>query len=176
MVRYSRLLNDIHNRESLRTGDLGDGNSLLRVVKESQPDEIYNLAAQSHVGVSFQMPLYTADVDGNGVLALLEAVRLCGLEKKTRFYQASTSELYGKVHAVPQDEETPFHPRSPYACAKLMGFWVTKNYREAYNMYACNGILFNHESPRRGETFVTRKVTMAIALILVGKQDFVELG
>ena len=140
------------------------------------PDEVYNLGAQSHVGVSFKMPLYTADVDATGTLVILEALRLCGLQNKTRFYQASTSELFGKVQAVPQDEETTFYPRSPYACAKLMAYWVTKNYREAYGMFACNGILFNHESPRRGEIFVTKKITMAVAAIFHGQQKEVILG
>ena len=160
----------------LHYGDLIDMHALVAILKEVQPDELYNLAAQSHVQVSFQMPLYTAQVDALGTLNLLEAVRLAGLTAKTRFYQASTSELYGKVQAVPQDESTPFYPRSPYAVSKLMAFWAVKNYREAYGMFACNGILFNHESPRRGETFVTRKITMAVAAIKLGKQDCLYLG
>ena len=161
---------------SLRAGDLCDANAITHLINDIKPDEVYNLGAQSHVAVSFKMPLYTADVDATGTLVLLEAIRLAGLQNKTRFYQASTSELYGKVQAVPQDEDTPFYPRSPYACAKLMAFWVTKNYREAYGMFTCNGILFNHESPRRGEIFVTRKITLAIAAIVLGQQEFVTLG
>mmetsp|Transcript_33842 Transcript_33842/g.107436 ORF Transcript_33842/g.107436 Transcript_33842/m.107436 type:complete len:381 (+) Transcript_33842:123-1265(+) len=160
----------------LHYGDLTDLQALCTLIRDIRPSELYNLAAQSHVQVSFQMPMYTAEVDGVGTLNLLEALRMCGQEHSCRFYQASTSELYGKVHAVPQSEETPFHPRSPYAVAKLMAFWAVVNYREAYNMYATNGILFNHESPRRGETFVTRKVTMAVANILREKQDCLYLG
>ena len=157
-------------------GDLTDSTNLIRIIQEVQPDEIYNLAAQSHVQVSFETPEYTANSDGLGTLRLLEAIRILGLEKKTRFYQASTSELYGKVRDIPQSETTPFYPRSPYGSAKLYAYWITMNYREAYGMYACNGILFNHESPLRGETFVTRKITMAIAKIKKGLQDILYLG
>jgi GDPmannose 4,6-dehydratase len=153
-----------------------DSSSLIRIVQAVQPDEIYNLAAQSHVAVSFEEPEYTADSDALGALRLLEAIRILGLEKKTRYYQASTSELYGKVQEVPQRETTPFYPRSPYAAAKLYAYWITINYREAYGMYACNGILFNHESPIRGETFVTRKITRALARIYLGLQDCLYLG
>ena len=160
----------------LHYAHLEDSMSLLQVIGKVQPDEIYNLAAQSHVQVSFDSPEFTADVDATGVLRVLEAVRLCGLTSKCRIYQASTSELYGKVEAVPQDENTPFHPYSPYAVAKLYGFWIVKEYREAYNMYCCSGILFNHESERRGETFVTRKITLAAARIAQGKQDKLYLG
>ena len=160
----------------LHYGDLADSMSLVRVVGLVKPDEIYNLAAQSHVQVSFDTPEYTADVDAVGVLRILEAVRLCGLEKTCRIYQASTSELYGKVEECPQDENTPFHPYSPYAVAKQYGFWITKEYREAYAMYCCSGILFNHESERRGETFVTRKISLAAARIAQGKQDKLYLG
>ncbi len=160
----------------LHYGDLGDSLSLVKIVAEVRPDEIYNLAAQSHVQVSFDVPEYTADVVATGVLRLLEAVRVCGLEKTCRIYQASTSELYGKVEEVPQNENTPFHPYSPYAVAKQYGFWIVKEYREAYNMYCCSGILFNHESERRGETFVTRKITLAAARIAQGKQDKLYLG
>ena len=157
-------------------GDLSDSMSIMRLVGMIKPDEIYNLAAQSHVGVSFDVPEYTADVVATGVLRILEAVRLCGLEKTCRIYQASTSELYGKVEEVPQNEKTPFHPYSPYAVAKLYGYWIIKEYREAYNMFCCSGILFNHESERRGETFVTRKITLAAARIAQGKQDKLYLG
>ncbi|ANU27624.1 GDP-mannose 4,6-dehydratase [Planococcus versutus] len=157
-------------------GDMTDTSNIIRLISEIKPDEIYNLAAMSHVKVSFETPEYTADVDGIGTLRILEAVRILGLEKKTRIYQASTSELYGKVQEVPQKETTPFYPRSPYGVAKLYGFWITKNYRESYNMFAVNGILFNHESERRGETFVTRKITMAVARIANGKQDKLLLG
>ena len=157
-------------------GDLSDSLSLVRLIGSIKPDEIYNLAAQSHVGVSFDVPEYTADVVATGVLRVLEAVRICGLEKTCRIYQASTSELYGKVEEVPQRETTPFHPYSPYAVAKQYGFWITKEYREAYNMFCCNGILFNHESERRGETFVTRKISLAAARIAQGKQDVLYLG
>ena len=157
-------------------GDMTDSMNLVRLMLEIQPDEIYNLAAQSHVAVSFEEPEYTANADGIGVLRVLEAVRVAGLTEKTRIYQASTSELYGKVAEIPQKETTPFHPRSPYGVAKLYGFWITKHYREAYNMYAVNGILFNHESERRGETFVTRKITLAVANILKGKQEKLYLG
>ncbi len=157
-------------------GDMTDTSNIIRLISEIKPDEIYNLAAMSHVKVSFETPEYTADVDGIGTLRILEAVRILGLEKKTRIYQASTSELYGKVQEVPQKETTPFYPRSPYGVAKLYGFWITKNYRESYDMFAVNGILFNHESERRGETFVTRKITMAVARIANGKQDKLLLG
>lgn len=160
----------------LHYGDLSDSMSILKVVKKVRPDEIYNLAAQSHVQVSFDVPEFTADVDATGVLRILEAVRLCGLENKCRIYQASTSELYGKVKEVPQNEETPFVPYSPYAVAKQYGYWIVKEYREAYNMFACNGILFNHESERRGETFVTRKITLAASRIAQGKQKKLYLG
>ncbi len=157
-------------------GDMTDTSNIIRLISEIKPDEIYNLAAMSHVKVSFETPEYTADVDGVGTLRILEAVRILGLEKKTRIYQASTSELYGKVQEVPQKETTPFYPRSPYGVAKLYGYWITKNYRESYDMFAVNGILFNHESERRGETFVTRKITMAVARIANGKQDKILLG
>jgi GDPmannose 4,6-dehydratase len=160
----------------LHYGDMTDANSLIRVVEKSQPDEIYNLAAQSHVAVSFEQPEYTANADGLGTLRLLDAIRVLGLERKLRFYQASTSELYGLVAETPQTERTPFHPRSPYGVAKLYAYWITVNYREAYGMYACNGILFNHESPVRGETFVTRKITRALARIKLGLQDCLYLG
>jgi GDPmannose 4,6-dehydratase len=160
----------------LHYGDMTDATNLIRIIQETQPDEIYNLAAQSHVQVSFEAPEYTADVDGLGTLRILEAIRILGMEKKTRFYQASTSELYGKVQETPQNEDTPFHPRSPYGAAKLYAFWITKNYREAYNMYAVNGILFNHESPRRGETFVTRKITRAAVRIADNQQEKLFLG
>jgi GDPmannose 4,6-dehydratase len=160
----------------LHFGDLTDTSNLVRIVQETQPDEIYNLGAQSHVAVSFESPEYTADVDGMGTLRLLEAIRILGLEKKTRFYQASTSELYGLVQETPQKETTPFYPRSPYAVAKMYAYWITVNYREAYGLYACNGILFNHESPRRGETFVTRKVTRGLANISQGLQDCLYMG
>ena len=160
----------------LHYADLGDSMSLIQVVSQVRPDEIYNLAAQSHVQVSFDSPEFTADVDATGVLRVLEAVRLCGLAKTCRIYQASTSELYGKVEQVPQNENTPFHPYSPYAVAKLYGYWIVKEYREAYNMFCCSGILFNHESERRGETFVTRKITLAAARIVQGKQDKLYLG
>lgn len=160
----------------LHYGDLTDSSNLTRIIQEVQPDEVYNLGAQSHVAVSFEAPEYTADVDGMGTLRLLEAIRFLGLEKKTRFYQASTSELYGLVQETPQRETTPFYPRSPYAVAKLYSYWITINYREAYGMYACNGILFNHESPRRGETFVTRKITRALANIAQGLESCLFLG
>lgn len=160
----------------LHYGDLSDSSNLTRIIKEVQPDEIYNLGAQSHVSVSFQSPEYTADVDAMGTLRILEAIRLLGLERKTRFYQASTSELYGLVQETPQKETTPFYPRSPYAVAKLYAYWITVNYREAYGIYACNGILFNHESPRRGETFVTRKITRGIANIAQGLEERLYLG
>lgn len=163
-------------RFKLHYGDLTDASNLTRIIQEVQPDEIYNLGAQSHVAVSFESPEYTADVGAMGALRLLEAVRLLGLEKKTRYYQASTSELFGLVQEVPQRETTPFYPRSPYAVAKLYAYWITVNYREAYGMYACNGILFNHESPRRGETFVTRKITRGLARISQGLEDCLHLG
>jgi len=165
-----------HQQMVLHYGDLTDSSNLIRILKEVQPDEIYNLAAQSHVAVSFESPEYTADVVGMGTLRILEAIRILGLEKKTRFYQASTSELYGLVQEVPQKETTPFYPRSPYAAAKLYAYWITVNYREAYGMYACNGILFNHESPRRGETFVTRKITRGLANIAQGLEQCLYLG
>ncbi len=161
---------------TLHYGDLTDSTNIIRIIQEVQPDEIYNLAAMSHVHVSFEEPEYTANADGIGTLRILEAVRLLGLTKKTKVYQASTSELYGLVQAVPQSETTPFYPRSPYAVAKLYAYWITVNYREAYNMYACNGILFNHESPQRGETFVTRKITRAVAKIALGLQNILYLG
>jgi GDPmannose 4,6-dehydratase len=177
--RVDALYQDCHENNRnfiLHYGDLSDSTNLIRLVKEVQPDEIYNLGAQSHVKVSFDAPEYTADVDGLGTMRLLEAIRLLGLEKKTRFYQASTSELYGLVQEIPQKETTPFYPRSPYGVAKLYAYWITVNYRESYGMYACNGILFNHESPRRGETFVTRKITRAIARIKLGLQKKLFLG
>lgn len=177
--RIDHLYQDPHvdNRNFvLHYGDLTDSTSLVRIVQKVQPDEIYNLAAQSHVAVSFEEPEYTANADGIGALRLLEAIRILGLEKKTRFYQASTSELYGLVQEIPQKETTPFYPRSPYAVAKLYAYWITVNYREAYGMYACNGVLFNHESPVRGETFVTRKITRAVARIALGLQDVLYLG
>ncbi|HWF65911.1 MAG TPA: GDP-mannose 4,6-dehydratase [Acidobacteriaceae bacterium] len=177
--RIDHLYEDPHvtNRNFiLYYGDLTDSCSLIHVVQKVQPDEVYNLGAQSHVAVSFEQPEYTADVDAMGTLRLLEAIRILGLEKKTRFYQASTSELYGLVQQIPQTEKTPFYPRSPYAVAKLYGYWITVNYRESYGMYACNGILFNHESPNRGETFVTRKITRALARIKIGLQDCLYLG
>lgn len=160
----------------LHHGDLTDSSNLIRIIQQVQPNEIYNLAAQSHVAVSFELPEYTANVDAVGTLRILEAIRICGLEKKTRFYQASSSELYGLVQEIPQKETTPFYPRSPYAVAKLYAYWITVNYREAYGIYACNGILFNHESPNRGENFVTRKVTRALSRIKLGLQDRLYLG
>jgi len=177
--RIDHLYQDPHEPERrmiLHYGDLTDATNLIRIVQEVQPDELYNLAAQSHVGVSFETPEYTANADGVGTLRLLEAIRILGLEGKTRFYQASTSEMYGKVQAVPQDETTPFYPRSPYGVAKVYAYWITVNYREAYGIYACNGILFNHESPVRGETFVTRKITRALARIKLGLQECLYLG
>ena len=177
--RIDSLYQDPHvdgRRFILHYGDVTDSTNLIRIVQKVQPDEIYNLAAQSHVAVSFEEPEYTANADGLGALRLLEAIRILGLEHKTRFYQASTSELYGLVQETPQTETTPFYPRSPYAVAKLYAYWITVNYREAYGMYACNGILFNHESPLRGETFVTRKITRAIARIALGLQDCMHLG
>ena len=177
--RIDHLYQDQHEnnvRFKLHYGDLTDSTNLIRIIQETQPDEIYNLAAMSHVQVSFEMPEYTANADGIGTLRLLEAVRILGLAKKTKIYQASTSELYGLVQAVPQSESTPFYPRSPYAVAKIYGYWITVNYREAYDMFACNGILFNHESPLRGETFVTRKITRAAAKIGLGLQSCLYLG
>ncbi|QDD12076.1 GDP-mannose 4,6-dehydratase [Candidatus Methylopumilus rimovensis] len=177
--RIDHLYKDPHLdgvRFFLHHGDLTDSTNLIRIIQETKPDEIYNLAAQSHVAVSFESPEYTADVDGMGTLRILEAIRILRLEKKTRFYQASTSELYGMVQEIPQKETTPFYPRSPYAVAKLYAYWITVNYREAYGIYACNGILFNHESPLRGETFVTRKITRALARIKLGLQDCLYLG
>jgi GDPmannose 4,6-dehydratase len=177
--RIDHLYQDPHDKKRrffLHYGDLTDAANLIRIIQEVQPDEIYNLAAQSHVKVSFETPEYTANVDALGALRILEAIRILGVEKTTRFYQASTSELFGKVQEIPQRETTPFYPRSPYACAKLFAYWITVNYREAYGMYACNGILFNHESPLRGETFVTRKITRALARIHVGLQDCLFLG
>jgi len=177
--RIDHLYHDLHEsnvRFILHYGDLTDSTNLIRIIQEVQPDELYNLAAQSHVAVSFETPEYTANCDALGTLRLLEAIRILGLEKKTRFYQASTSELFGKVQEVPQKETTPFYPRSPYAVAKMYSYWICVNYREAYGIYACNGILFNHESPVRGETFVTRKITRAVARIKLGLQDKLYLG
>jgi GDPmannose 4,6-dehydratase len=177
--RIDHLYEDLHNPDPklrLHYGDLTDSTNLIRIIQEVQPDEIYNLGAMSHVKVSFDSPEYVANVDGIGTLRILEAVRILGLTNKTRIYQASTSELYGLVQAVPQSETTPFYPRSPYAVAKLYGYWITVNYREAYGMYACNGILFNHESPQRGETFVTRKITREVAKIALGKAKTLYLG
>ena len=177
--RIDHLYQDPHESERkliLHYGDLSDSMSLVRIIQQIKPDEIYNLGAQSHVAVSFESPEYTADTVGLGALRILDAIRISGLEKKTRYYQASTSELYGEVQETPQKETTPFYPRSPYAAAKLYAYWITVNYREAYGMYACNGILFNHESPIRGETFVTRKITRALARINLGLQDTLYLG
>ena len=177
--RVDHIYEDPHTdnaRFKLHYGDLSDTSNLTRLIQEVQPDEVYNLGAQSHVAVSFEAPEYTADVDAIGTLRLLEAIRFLGLEKKTRFYQASTSELYGLVQETPQTETTPFHPRSPYAVAKMYAYWITVNYREAYGMYACNGILFNHESPRRGETFVTRKITRGLSNIAQGLEDCLYMG
>jgi GDPmannose 4,6-dehydratase len=177
--RIDHIYQDPHNPEpklKLHYGDLTDTSNLTRILREVEPDEVYNLGAQSHVAVSFEAPEYTADVDAIGTLRLLEAIRFLGLEKKTRFYQASTSELYGLVQETPQKETTPFHPRSPYAVAKLYAYWITVNYREAYGLFACNGILFNHESPRRGETFVTRKITRGLANIAQGLEDCLYMG
>ena len=181
IVRRASLINThridhIYDSITLHYGDLSDSTNLVRIIQKVKPDEIYNLGAQSHVKVSFEMPEYTADVDAVGTLRVLEAVRLLGMEDCVRTYQASTSELYGLVQETPQSETTPFYPRSPYGVAKIYGYWITKNYREAYGMYACTGILFNHESPRRGETFVTRKITQALSKISVGLQDVLELG
>lgn len=177
--RIDHIYEDPHNNHAslkLHYGDLTDSSNLTRIISEVQPDEVYNLAAQSHVAVSFEAPEYTADVDGIGTLRMLEAIRFLGLEKKTRFYQASTSELFGLVQETPQSETTPFYPRSPYAVAKMYAYWITVNYREAYGMFACNGILFNHESPRRGETFVTRKITRGLANIAQGLDDCLHMG
>ena len=177
--RIDHLYQDPHEKNRnliLHYGDLTDSTNLIRILQQVQPDEVYNLAAQSHVAVSFESPEYTADTDALGTLRLLEGIRLLGLENKSRFYQASTSELFGKVQETPQTETTPFYPRSPYGVAKLYAYWITVNYREAYNIYACNGILFNHESPLRGETFVTRKITRALARISLGLQDCLFLG
>jgi GDPmannose 4,6-dehydratase len=177
--RIDHLYQDPHEshvRFRLHYGDMTDSTNLIRIIQETQPDEIYNLAAMSHVKVSFDTPEYTANADAIGTLRLLEAIRILGLEKKTRIYQASSSEMFGKVQAVPQNEKTPFYPRSPYAVAKVYAYWITVNFREAYGIYACNGILFNHESPRRGETFVTRKITRAVAAICLGLQDKLYLG
>jgi GDPmannose 4,6-dehydratase len=181
IVRRASLINThridhIYDQLKLHYGDLTDSTNLVRVIQQVQPDEIYNLGAQSHVKVSFEMPEYTGQTDGIGTLRVLEAVRLLGMEDKVRIYQASTSELYGKVQEIPQTETTPFYPRSPYGVAKLYGYWIVKNYRESYGMYACSGILFNHESPRRGETFVTRKITRALRAISEGKQECLYLG
>ncbi len=178
-ARIDHLYRDPHTegvRFFLHHGDLTDSTNLIRIIQETQPDEIYNLAAQSHVAVSFELPEYTADVDAIGPLRILEAIRILGLQNKTRFYQASSSELYGLVQEIPQKETTPFYPRSPYAVAKMYAYWITVNYREAYGLYACNGILFNHESPNRGENFVTRKITRALARIKLGLQDRLYLG
>lgn len=177
--RIDHLYSDPHEKTNdmvLHYGDLTDATNLIRILQHVQPDEVYNLAAQSHVQVSFESPEYTGDVDALGTMRLLEGIRLLGLDKKTRFYQASTSELYGKVQEIPQTEKTPFYPRSPYACAKLYAYWITVNYREAYGIYGCNGILFNHESPIRGETFVTRKITRAMSRISLGMQSCLYLG
>jgi len=177
--RIDHIYEDVHienPRLKLHYGDLSDASNLIRILREVEPDEVYNLGAQSHVAVSFEAPEYTADVDALGTLRLLEAIRFLGLEKKTKFYQASTSELYGEVQEIPQKETTPFHPRSPYAVAKMYAYWITVNYRESYGIFACNGILFNHESPRRGETFVTRKITRAIANIAQNTQQCLFLG
>jgi len=177
--RIDHLYQDPHEQEvrlTLHYGDLTDSTNLIRIIQEVQPDEIYNLAAQSHVAVSFETPEYTANADAVGTLRVLEAIRILGLERKARFYQASTSEMYGKVQEIPQRETTPFYPRSPYGAAKVYAYWITVNYREAYGLYACNGILFNHESPMRGETFVSRKITRALTRIRVGLQDTLHLG
>jgi len=181
IIRRSSLINThridhIYNQIKLHYGDLTDSTNLVRVIQQVQPDEIYNLGAQSHVKVSFEMPEYTGQTDALGTLRVLEATRLLGMENKVRIYQASTSEMFGLVQEIPQKETTPFYPRSPYGCAKVYGYWITKNYREAYGMYACTGILFNHESPRRGETFVTRKITQGLSKISVGLQDCLYLG
>jgi len=177
--RIDHIYQDPHNRDTnfyLHYGDMTDSSNLIRLLREIEPDEVYNLAAQSHVAVSFEVPEYTADVVAIGTLRMLEAIRFLGFENKTKFYQASTSELFGEVQEIPQTEETPFHPRSPYAVAKMYAYWIVKNYRESYNMYACNGILFNHESPRRGETFVTRKITRGLCNIAQGLENCLYLG
>ena len=181
IVRRASLINThridhVYDRIKLHYGDLTDSTNVVRVIQKVKPDEIYNLGAQSHVKVSFEMPEYTGQVDGLGTIRILEAVRLLGMEDKVRIYQASTSEMFGKVREIPQTESTPFHPRSPYGCAKVYAYWATKNYREAYDMYACSGILFNHESPRRGETFVTRKIVQALDKISRGEQTLLSLG
>lgn len=181
IMRRSSMINTdridhIFNRVKLHYGDLSDSSNIIRIIRDVHPDEIYNLGAQSHVKVSFESPEYTGQVDGLGTLRVLEAVRLLGMENKTRIYQASTSEMFGKVQEIPQKETTPFYPRSPYGCAKLYAYWTTKNYREAYGIYACSGILFNHESPRRGETFVTRKITRGLKAMSEGKQTVLKLG
>jgi GDPmannose 4,6-dehydratase len=181
IVRRSSLINThridhIYDKLNLHYGDLTDATNILNIIQKVQPDEIYNLGAQSHVKVSFEIPEYTGQVDSLGTLRILEAVRILGIEKNVRIYQASTSELYGKVQEIPQKETTPFYPRSPYGVAKLYGYWIVKNYRESYGMYACSGILFNHESPRRGETFVTRKITKGLSNISTGRKSFLELG
>lgn len=181
IVRRASLINThridhIYDKITLHYGDLSDSTNIIRIIQQTQPDEIYNLGAMSHVKVSFDVPEYVADIDGIGTLRVLEAVRLLGMIDKTKIYQASTSELYGKVREVPQTEKTPFYPRSPYGVAKMYGYWITKNYREAYDMFACTGVLFNHESPRRGETFVTRKITMGLNKILTGETDRLTLG
>ncbi len=177
-ARVDEIYEDPHHnpRFKMHFGDLTDTGSLVQLIQKIQPDEFYNLGAQSHVKVSFEIPEYTADTDATGVLRILEAIRICGLEKKTRFYQASSSEMFGKVMETPQTETTPFYPRSPYGVAKVFGFWITKNYRESYDMFTCNGILFNHESPIRGETFVTRKITRAVSRISLGLEDTLYLG
>ena len=177
--RIDHLYKDPHDKKAklfLHYGDMTDSTSIIRIIQEVEPDEIYNLAAQSHVAVSFEEPEYTAESDAVGALRILEAIRILGLKSKTKFYQASTSELYGEVKEVPQTENTPFHPRSPYGVAKLYAYWITVNYRESYNIFACNGILFNHESPRRGETFVTRKITRGLSRIKLGVQDCLYMG
>ena len=170
------LIKDLHSKQKIKLhyGDMTDSTNLIRLIQQIKPDEIYNLAAQSHVKVSFELPEYTAETDGIGTLRLLEAIRICGLEQKTKIYQASTSELYGKVQEIPQPETTPFYPRSPYGVAKIYAFWITKNYRESYKIFAVNGILFNHESERRGETFVTRKITLAAARITISGFSFLK--
>ena len=175
-ARIDHLINNKHYKFKLHYLDLSDQASIINLLNSIKPDEIYNLAAQSHVAVSFEMPLYTADIDALGTIRILEGIRICNLTKKTKFYQASTSELFGKVQEIPQKESTPFYPRSPYAVSKLFSYWSVVNYRESYNMFACNGILFNHESPRRGETFVTKKITRGLVRVCLGKEKFIELG
>jgi GDPmannose 4,6-dehydratase len=176
LQKIYRHLNDRHERFRLEYADLSDASSLLRVMKQAMPNEIYNIGAQSHVQISFETPEYTADIDGLGVLRMIESMRILGLDKTTKFYQASTSELYGKAAEVPQNEQTPFHPRSPYGVAKLYAYWIVKNYREAYGLYGVNGILFNHESPRRGENFVSKKITRSLVKVKLGKQNMLKLG